>query len=622
MVRYPIEQPTAKTPVVFETFLGVDFAKTPATTSQQYSPYSINMIRDEVGKVRKRTGYAEQWDYSSAVIHAIHKYNDDYIVHAGTALYKEHWSGSAWTRTTLKASGMNAAKSVSYQREQVLYILDGAEIYSYDGTTCAAVVGYIPTIIIAGDPAGGGTPYEDVNILSTKWTQRFTNAANDGSTYSKVQLAFDGLDATLVTVRLAIKSGGVYSWLDRTEGEATYPKITANHTTGVVTIQYTDTEKFSLETAEPLFGDKIYVTASKARSRDRITKCSVMTTYGYNGNNNQLFVAGNSTTEYQNRQYYSAVNDFTYFPDLGFSVLGSGNSAIMGFSKINGYLATHKDKTDGDIYLQTYAIDNTDETLTVYFPVQSVLKGSGAISKYSFQNFGEPLFLTKYGIQTITTRDMTNREYEQTRGDRINKRLLAEANPQNAVSCIYKDFYLIAINGHVYILDRLQRQYEQNAGNSEFQYSGFYWTGISANCLFADDYLYFGTTSGKVYKFYSDETAAASYADGASEIDAIWEFPEFTGRLFWENKNIRNLFLKLKTAIATGASIDIYSGGEWVTLIEDFSSTGYIDYRDKVHITKLDKVALRVRNNVINQPFSVDSFGFIFTEKGINKGDS
>jgi hypothetical protein len=275
---------------------------------------------------------------------------------------------------------------------------------------------------------------------------------------------------------------------------------------------------------------------------------------------------------------------------------------------------------DGDIYLQSSAIQDVDGSLVTYFPVQSVLKGSGAIAKYSFQNFGEPLFLTKYGIQTITTRDLTNREYEQTRGDRVNKKLLAEANLQNAVSAVYGDYYMLFINGNVYVLDRLQRQYEPNAATSEFQYSGYYWNNIQANCMFADDILHFGTTTGKVYRFYTADEAA-SYNDKGEAISAVWEFPQFVGNLFWRNKSFKRIFLKLKEATSTGAAIDVQVGGIWQTIMEDYTSTGYLDFEDKLRINNVDKIAFRVRNDMLNQPFGIDSFGFIFAEKGINKGD-
>lgn len=625
MVTFPDTVRTTKTPMMYDTFLGVDFAKTPATTAQQYSPNAVNLIRDEVGKVRRRMGYYELWGYSDEVF-GIHKLNDDYIVHAGTKLYKEHWNGSEWERTEIYAS-MAEHKSVSQQIESKLYILDGTTYLCYDGTTCAPPEGYIPTIIIAGTSTGGGTPYEDVNILSTWWKQRFTG--EDGT--ATYQLAFDDLDDNDVIVQRSKLSNGTVVWETLTEGT----HYTVDKALGQIT--FTDGNRSNA----PIVGqeDRLIVTASKARSRDKINKCDIMTLYGYNGQENQLFVAGNP--DYKNRDFWSEINDPTYFGDLSYSILGQDNSAIMGYSKISGKLATHKDKYSGDVYLRGSDIVEEDGLLRVYFPVTDVLTGSGAISKYSFQNFGEPLYLTKYGIRTIAIRDLTSKEYEQDRGDRVNKRLLEEDGLENAVSCIYKDFYLLGVNGNVYVLDRLQRQYEPNAGLSEFQYSGFFWDNIPATCFFSDDYLYFGTADGKVMRFYTDENVSTSYNDNGDAIIAVWEFPQFVGKLFWSNKTFKHVFLKLKSAVRTGAALDVQVNGVWQLVKEDYSSFGYIDFDDvdfnnftfstdqtpkktqeKIKYKKLDKIAFRIRNDKVNQVFGIDSFGFLYAEKGINRGET
>ena len=212
-----------------------------------------------------------------------------------------------------------------------------------------------------------------------------------------------------------------------------------------------------------------------------------------------MFVTGNP--EYKNRDFWSEVNNPTYFSDLSYSILGQDDSAIMGYSEINGYLATHKDTKSGTIYLRTNESVTDDGIMKSNFPVVSTLNGSGAISKHSFQHFGEPIFLTQYGLQTIATRDFTNKEYEQTRGDRVNKKLLSETGIENAVSCVYKDYYLIGVNGNVYVLDRLQKQYEPNRALSEYQYVSFYWNNVPATCFYGGTNLYFGTANGKVMRF-------------------------------------------------------------------------------------------------------------------------
>jgi hypothetical protein len=81
--------------------------------------------------------------------------------------------------------------------------------------------------------------------------------------------------------------------------------------------------------------------------------------------------------------------------------------------------------------------------------------------------------------------------------------------------------------------------------------------------------------------------------------------------------------------------------GLWGEVKSDYQSFNYIDFSnidfsnftfstdttpqktvEKVKFKKIDKIAFRVSNSNINQPFGIDSFGFIYTEKGINKGDN
>ena len=249
------------------------------------------------------------------------------------------------------------------------------------------------------------------------------------------------------------------------------------------------------------------------------------------------------------------------------------------------------------------------------------------------------MFITNLGVQTITIQDYTLKQYEQIRGTRINSKLLAEPGIEKAVSAVWKDLYLIAINGHVYTLDRLQKDYDKNSPYSTFQYAGEYWTNINATCFLENiNDLYFGTSDGKVMQFYTNPESSVSYNDDGQAIDAYWTLPEFSGDVFFRNKNVKFVAVKLKSAVRTGIEIAAQIDGEWVVVYEDYSSFSYIDLEDvdfnnftfstdrtpkkaqsKVTIRKKDKTAFRLRNNRLGQPFGIYSVAFIYTEKGINK---
>lgn len=627
MVSYIRRGTSQKSALLYEHFSGVDFARSPSSVSPDNATDSVNMIRAEIGKVRKRNGYEKIFSYAGKKIHGIFKFQDDYLVHAGTTLNRLCYNSTTgnW-ETTLIYSEMNDKPSSACPINGKLYFVDGKKYMVYDGESFVPVPGYVPTISIAGNEYGGGTAYEEVNLLSNQWKQRFCTKDN----VLIYQLAFDHLDDTPVTCSKLSVVDNKPTWTDLAETT----DYTVDRVLGKLILKTNPGDT-------PISGhDNLIVTASKERSRQVIDKCDICVLYGLNGQENQIFMAGNP--DRKNADFWSHYSQPDYIGELSYSELGQDNSAIVGYSKLDGYLATHKDKYSGDIYIRAGSLNYYQDEQRYYitFNVQNVLRGSGTIARRSFANFGEPLFLTKYGIQTITARDLTNRDYEQVRGDRVNKRLLTEKNLEDAIGIIYKDYYLLGVNTHVYVLDRQQKQYEPNQSSSEYQYTAFYWDNINASCFYCDDHLYFGTPDGDLMRFYEDESKQTSYNDNGQAIRAMWEFPQFNGNIFWSNKSFKTVFLKLKSAISTGAQVQVCVNGIWQNVGEDYISFGYWDFdyvdfnslnfstdttpkksSERINLKRLDKVAFRISNDKVNQPFGIESFGFLYSERGINKGE-
>ena len=96
---------------------------------------------------------------------------DDYgLIHAGTKLF---YKGA------VVYTGANDARSKSWEFESKLYILDGKKFLvaekSGNTFTVSTVesVAYVPTVTISKDPEGGGTPYEDLNLLTGAFRKPF-----------------------------------------------------------------------------------------------------------------------------------------------------------------------------------------------------------------------------------------------------------------------------------------------------------------------------------------------------------------------------------------------------------------------------------------------------------------
>ena len=616
MIRYTSASRSPRTPVLYDTFLSVDFAKAASNVKAYHSPDAVNMIRDEYGKVRRRMGYHTVEAYTGR-IWGVTRYKGKLAVHAGTKLY---YDGAE----VYNAMGENVTQV--RHADGKLWLLDGKALLCFDGTTCAPVEGKVPLVMIAGTPAGGGTQFEQVNLLSDKWTQSY---AGDG-TSKDYYLMFQNLDASAVEVKKARLSGGALVWDTLTEGE----DFTVDRAAGCVT--------FASAPSEPVVAqeDNVIITASKDRSeqRSRIFSCRSARGFGINGYDNQWFVTGNA--EYPNFIWWSGIGDMTYFGDLQYAVLGQDDSAVMGLSAMSTQLVAHKDAASGQSYLLSVFAAELNALTVPQVRVERVIGGSGCIARHACAQFGEPLFLSELGVQAITYRDLTGTEMETMRGERIARRLLSEPGVEDAVAAVYKYVYLVAVNSHVYVLDRLNPQGEANVLSSAYQYNAFYWEHVPAVCFFADgNTLYFGTEDGRVCAFYTDEADPASYNDDGETYAWRWEFPEYVGKLFYRSKAVKYLALRAKAYLRTTVTVDVRVEGQWYEVLTDGASFGYLDLNDldlsklnlstdatpkktaRKHLERhLDKLAFRVRGDALNEPFGLYSFAFEVSERGRHKG--
>jgi hypothetical protein len=581
------------------------------------------MIRDVPGKVRKSLGWFVVNTYDNAPINGCYHITgkNEYIVHCGTKLY---------IGTTEIYSSMNNARSRAWQFDDRLYIIDGANylvFYQENGANHVEPVSssaYIPTVTISKDPDGGGTSYEDLNLLQSGFTEQFLGKAD----IKDYQLSFKPLDATTVTAKILNSSG---EWIDKVEGT----DFTVNRTTGVITFG-------TAPGVSPLTGeDNVKITAYRTVDgyADRINKCTFGVLYGMKGGKDRLFVSGNS--EYRNYDWHSEPYKPTYFPDTSYSRLGSDSSSIIGYSVIANHLAAHKDELEPEqnIFLRAGQVGKDDAEI---FTITNTLRGIGAIAKDSFGYLEtEPLFLTRQGIFAVTAQDITGEKYSQNRSFYLNGKLLNEANLENAYACVFNDNYWLCLNNVAYILDGLQPTVTDKAAPySTRQYAGFYRTNVPANVMWVfQNELYFGTTDGKVCKFHTDKYALTSYNDNGEPIEAIWETPDIDGELFYKNKSLRYLAIRVDAAVKTSLSVWAMDRGVWNFIKEDDSFSSYLSFnqltfsaftfscdrtqkisRTKMRIKKVDKFRLRFINDKLNEPFTIYNIAFEYIENGYYKG--
>ena len=149
---------------VYTSFRGVDFRGEEINLVR--SPDALNIWKDykEIESIRTRPEL-EALEVFSTPVWGIFFYKvgntEMMIVHSGTTLYKI----VDGVREQLY-TGLNPRKSYSFIYNNIWYFKDGINYLQYDGQIITEVVGFVPTTSIGRKPAGGGTTYQDINMLT------------------------------------------------------------------------------------------------------------------------------------------------------------------------------------------------------------------------------------------------------------------------------------------------------------------------------------------------------------------------------------------------------------------------------------------------------------------------
>ena len=563
-----------------------------------------------------------------------------YIYHAGSKLYLR---ASNSTDVTPIYNYANHHISKSWQLNDKLFILDAEHIYSYSiGDSSVEVLGeeggYIPLVTISKSPSGGGTSYEALNMLQPAFEEQFLVSSDDANE-KNFYLSFNGLDDTPVKAWVLSSVG---NWDEKVEGT----HFSVDRAAGL--IKFTNAPGVT-----PVAGEdnvKIRAYRTVGGYADRISKCTNGTLFGVGGAADRLFVTGNP--DYPNWDFYSEQYDPTYFPDTGYSALGSKASAIVGYAIINNYLATFKDDYDSSqavfiregnlVVKQVQVGDRTVEVSEPAFRLINTLQGNGVVAPYSFGYLQtEPVFLTRAGVYAITAQDITGEKYSQNRSFYLDGKLTKEENLENAVATVFNDMYVLALNNQFYILDGLQATRTDRAEPyATRQYVGFYCTNIPAVSLWTDDQaLWIGTNDGRVCRFATDIDALDSYNDDGNAIYACWETPDLDGKLFYKNKTFRYFAIRMMKALRTTAALYSMKRGNWTLIKEDRLSGIVFDFYNidfanfsfstdrsekvvhtKVRVKKVDKARFKVENTYVNEPFGLFDLALEYIESGNYKG--
>jgi hypothetical protein len=196
----------------------------------------------------------------------------------------------------------------------------------------------------------------------------------------------------------------------------------------------------------------------------------------------------------------------------------------MGYQRLGKYqMIIKEDNQQDSTVFQRWGMSDTDGNVT--FSVEQGIAGIGAISKHCFGILAdEPLFLSRQGVQAITSNNIVAERTMRNRSFFVDSYLTTEEGLENAVACEWNGFYILCVNDVAYVLDGKNKSYkERSTASYDYNYECYYWTNIPAVCLLSvSGELYFGTEDGRICKFNTDISGSTKYNDNGKAIVASW----------------------------------------------------------------------------------------------------
>ena len=458
---------------VYGNFRGVDFRGEEINIVR--SPDALNVWKDykEIDSIRTRPE-TELHTATQRPVYGLFQYKGNIIVHIDDGLFK--LSDGA---TTVLIEGLNEAPSQGFVYEDIFYFKDGSVYLQYDGETCKHVEGYIPTTTIARKPMGGGTKYEDVNMMSD---YRINSFLSDGVafTYFLDVMNIDSDYIPVVTVNDEVVSAEDYT-VDYLEGKITFNNFAPD-------APLTDGQ------------DNVTIQFKKAvpKYKDCIQKCTLLQVF-----DNRVFFSGNP--DYPHLVWHCSLNDPSYISDLDYYKEGMDDAKVTGMVAGNNALWVFREPSEANTTI-FYHTPSTDDEYGKIFPSVHSSISTGCIGKAV--NFNDDIvFFSHRGMEGISG-DVTTEQVVAHRSSLVDRKLTTEGAYRDMVLAEWEGYLFVFIGNHVYLAD--SRAMFQNENHTEYEW--FYWElGINVNCaMVADGVLYLGTDNG-VYTLTDTDADVESY---------------------------------------------------------------------------------------------------------------
>ena len=531
----------------YHELLGVDYQADQTEVDRRRSPDMVNMISDFGGNPVKRDGYRRVGLGYAALITVDSTTYGVYASDSVLSISKVTLNGYEFVESETKnyigdvgtiMSAFNYQQKiyivathalVCFDTEEETFTLQGTGTNMMSGGTIGESAPIyednVPDTVIGLKPDGtGGTVLDDKNVVSIYQRVNYQGDATATAftipnykkigNWVKAEVKDANGDWQPVTATLGSPTTETGKTLDGTgtmTSNIVDPTVTFTSAPPAPTVAGEDNVRI---TFAPYSMDEAEANVKKGFYNE--TFKNLLSAKAVTFQSSRMFIAD------KYRVYYSDVSDPLTISDLSWFDV---DSEVVGFTRSNSYLAVlAKDNGRSTIYLASEAtrtVDSENGTTESYFSVKESNAGIGAVAPKCIATLSdEPMFLSKTGVFGILT-NWQSEKYAVNRSSRINRKLCKENNLETAVGIAYNDYFYLAINGRMYVLDGRHKESDR-AGNKPLE--AYYFEGLPAieSMFVIDDKMYF-SDSTSTYTWNDDLADTERYYDNAhmKEVTAL-----------------------------------------------------------------------------------------------------
>ena len=524
---------------IYSNFRGVDF--TDENVSETRSPDALNMWKNykTLGKKIETRPDIELQLTMSNTIFGLFFYTisnvDHLIIHSGTSLFD--YNPKTKVLTTIKATGMNPAKSVGFVYNNILFIKDGLNYLEYNGNVCKDVEGTIPNVAI-----------HNMNSNSTKMIQE----ANLITDYCYEEYLPDGTKTEFPLSQKEVSNVTVWDISGVNEVQIT-TGFTVDTTTGLVTF----------DKAPEKSADKASIKIKYSKTSDGrniINKCKLACIF-----DNRVFFSGNQ--DYPNMLVWCGLNDPRYVGTSSYATQGTSVSQIKALVPGNNALWVFKEPSQENTTIfytvPTELYDGKlEQTVKTYASSHSSITTGCQATGINFND--DIVFFSDRGMEGISG-SITTEQVLGHRSTLVDRKLLNEENYKNMELVEWEGYLLVIIDNKIYLADSKQKV--QNDDHVEYEW--FYWEMAKKikTAKVHNDILYLCSEED----FVINELGYKKYTDGTN----IYWYDEVNNKVYDNEGNESQVLIATLTAVMqseiytltdTSSNVKSY----WTTKLDDF----------------------------------------------------